>query len=117
MEGWHLKMSWLEDIKADALQLAAPDFWLEPGDEIHVNVRANDGYAYSSYTFEPATFGVHVEVWRPTDHVLTERGPEGQMIFRQTDTGQHYYDVVNRYYAGEEAADFFTALMEMGSER
>jgi len=108
-------MSWLDDMKADALCLAAPGFVLGEGDEIHVKVRSSEGDRLSSVTFEPAFFAIDVAVWRPTGRELGESLP-GQIIFRWMATGQKYYHAMYRCYLGNEARDFLVELMNLGSQ-
>ena len=108
-------MGWLDDMKADAIHLAAPDFALLDGDEIHVEVHSSEGAELSSVTFEPAFFAIFVGVWRPVDLDLTERGPGGEIVFRRTDTGQAYIKPASRCYQGTEAGEFLTELMKLGS--
>jgi len=110
-------MSWLDDMKADALLIVAPEFELQPGDEIHLKVDYEEDYAYSSVTLEPGYFRITIDVRRPTDQDLTNRGPNGETVFRRIDTGQCYYKVINKCFLGYEAQDFFTELMAKGSVR
>ncbi len=110
-------MSWLDDMNADALAIAAPGFELQPGDEIHLKLDYEEDYAYSSVTLETGYFRITVEVWRPTDLDLTDRSPNGEIIFRRIDTGKCYYDVVHECYLSYEAREFFTELMVKGSKR
>jgi hypothetical protein len=100
-------------MKADALKLAAPDFVLLDGDEIHIKVRSGEDEELSSVTFEPGFFAIDVEVWRPTDLTL---GSPGVLVFRQVDTGQHYIKAMFRCYLGNEAQEFLVALMRLGSQ-
>ena len=107
-------MTWLDDMKADALQLSAPDFELLDGDEVHVDVRSCEGVALSSVTFEEAFFAIDVEVWRPTSLPLTD--PGGPLVFEVTDTGRRYITPMYRCYLGNEAQEFLVSLMHLGSQ-
>lgn len=98
-------MSWLDEMKTDALAIADPDFELEPGDEIHVEVRHAEDYTWSSVTFEPGYFAIDVAVWRPT----AGRYP-GHVVFKRPD-GQHYYHALYKCYLDDEAQQFFVDLM------
>jgi hypothetical protein len=102
-------------MKADALALAAPGFELQGGDEIHIDVRSCEGVALSSVTFEDPFFAIDVEVWRPVDRDLAERGPGGEMVFRWVASGQCYILAVARCYLGDGARTFMLDLMKRGS--
>lgn len=108
-------MNWADHLKKDALELAAPGFKLQPDDEIIVTTRFRHDEWLSSVTFEPGFFAIDVTVRRPTDQKLDESLP-GQLIFMETATGQHYFNVFHRCYLDYEAQDFFVTLMTKGSE-
>lgn len=110
-------MSWLEEMKTDALQLAAPGFQLEEHDEIHILVCSSEDTWLSSVTFEPGFFRIAVEVWRPVNLTLQDHGPNGEMVFGWMATGQTYIHVMQECYLDEEAHRFFCALMAAGSAR
>ena len=109
-------MTWIDDMKADALALAHPGFKLQDGDEIHVDVISRADGRLSSVTFEPGFATVDVDVWRPVDLDLTDRGPNGELVFRWLPTGQCYVKVTERRYINEEIQPFFVALMNRGSQ-
>lgn len=110
-------MNWLDEMNTDALAIAAPDFELKPGDEIHIDMATNPGGWLSSVTFEPGYLRIVVAVWRPTKRGLTDCGPDGELIFGHTSTGKLYYHALHRCYLDTEAPEFFKALMQKGSER
>jgi hypothetical protein len=102
-------------MKADALAIAAPDFELLPGDEIHIDVRSCDGVALSSVTFEDPFFAIDVAVWRPVGLEPADRGPGGVTVFRWLASGQCYITAAYRCYLGDQAREFMLDLMKRGS--
>lgn len=108
-------MTWADDMKASALALAHPGFRLQDGDEIQLDVRACGDAELSSVTFEPGFCAIDVDVWRPTDRKLGDGSPGDGLVFRWNETGQHYIYAAQRCYLNEEAQEFFTELMRMGS--
>ena len=105
-------MSWLDDMKADALAIAAPGFALEPGDRIEVSMDASPGGHLSSVTFEPGYLRIGVAVWRPTDTGISDPGWDGPLRFREGATGQVYYHAFYRAYVDQDAPGFFRELMQ-----
>lgn len=108
--------NWLEDMKRDALAIAALDFKLQERDHVVIDCRSCDGEWLSSVTFENPFFAIDVEVWRPTDLELTERGPNGELIFKRLATGENCICAFSRCYLGDDAREFFLTLMILGGE-
>ena len=108
-------MTWLDDMEADALAIAAPGFKLEPGDRIELDMQSSAGGHLSSVTFEPGYLRIAVAVRRLTDTGIGDPGWDGPLRFRDGATGQTYYRAFYRAYLDQEAPEFFKALMQRGS--
>jgi hypothetical protein len=110
-------MTWINDMKTDALALAAPGFELHNGDRIEIEMHASPGGHLSSVTFEPGYVRIMVEVWRPTSTDIGEPGWDGPLRFREGTTGRTWFYAFQRCYLDDEAPEFFAALMERGTGR
>lgn len=88
--------NWVKAMGEDALAVAKPDFQLAPDDEIRVEVEYDEGYHYSSYTYEDPSFTIRVWIDHPTT------------LEPSTQVG---------YYYNDDARTFFLQLMERGSAR
>ena len=94
-------MSWVRDMERDAVTVAFPD-WEWNDDIVSVDQQWDDGYAYSSYTYESPSFKISVDVRRTDDDPL----PWGR------DQQHRWID-----FSRDEAAEFWAKLMTLGSER
>lgn len=96
-------MTWHDDMKRDAVKVAFPDWELRDDDAIEFNVSWDEGYSYSSYTYEDPSFEISITVYRA--------GVRDQVPYLRSCEGTEYNNFRN-----EEAREFFTKLMEEASK-
>lgn len=79
-------------MERDAVAVAFPDYEFQPGDTISVDVDYDEGYRYSSWTYEDPSMKIRVSV--------TEFSGPGRYA----------------EYQNDDARDFFLKLMAEGSK-
>lgn len=94
-------MSWLKDMERDAVSIVFPDWEWRDDDVVIIGQQWTEAGGYSEYTAWDASFQTSVDV-RRADHTH-DQGCEASCCRGDS-------------YTGDEAAQFWAALMEKGSK-